>query len=86
MAPSSFMPTGIDGYPNPRNLTPTQIVEAHRFLYYVLYRPVLTDQQFDDLEKAAGGTATPGSDDPNNYEPAVRRYAHAVRWYADTQP
>ncbi len=62
----------------------TQLL-AHRYLYYVLSCPVITDYEYDALERAALGSLPPesplhkpGSDIASDYSDAVKAYARTL--------
>lgn len=55
-----------------------RLVLAHRFLYYVIGRPVLPDKTYDDLEERAMAACDmasevwqPGSDLASDYPPEI---------------
>lgn len=65
-----------------RSLTPADQCLVHRYLYYVIARPVISDREYDDLERIARQTALPdhaihrpGSDNPASYPTWVRKAA-----------
>jgi NAD-dependent DNA ligase len=59
---------------------------VHRYLYYVVFRPVLTDQVYDKLEREAV-ESTPedhpihqvGSDLERSYSEEIKRIAHIIK-------
>lgn len=60
-----------------------QLTLAHRYLYYVKSEPVISDQEFDELEKLALSVAptnsllhNPGSDRHEDYPLQARLMAH----------
>ena len=61
-----------------------QLVMAHRFLYYVKCKPVISDREYDELEKEALKSAgaesplhSPGSDLLGDYPTNVRAIAES---------
>ncbi len=57
-------------------------IMAHRYLYYVLARPVISDRDYDALEKEAVATLPAehpihgvGSDNGNDYSAEVKQAA-----------
>ncbi len=51
---------------------------VHRFLYYVFAEPVISDHQYDALERAfttGGGFVGVGSDNASDYHPLVAKEA-----------
>lgn len=59
-----------------------KIVLAHRYLYYVEAQPVISDYEYDVLERKAREIAEPsskvrqvGSSLPSDYPEEVKRYA-----------
>ncbi|MCR6656630.1 MAG: hypothetical protein NVV63_12650 [Opitutus sp.] len=60
---------------------------AHRYLYYVECTPVLSDYDYDVLERKAmevlpsiSPVHQPGSDSPKSYSDEVIRRAHKLRY------
>lgn len=68
-----------------RDLTIFEIeVMAHRYLYYILATPEITDQEYDELEKAREWPADSpvlqvGSDMASSYPAAVVQHALNIR-------
>lgn len=54
---------------------PADLMEAHQFLYYVLSRPVLTDQQYDTFCRRNGLEGNGGSDRAADYRPEIAALA-----------
>lgn len=59
-----------------------KIVLAHRYLYYVESQPVISDYEYDVLERKAREVAAPdskvhlvGSSLPSDYPEEIKRYA-----------
>ncbi len=62
------------------------LVLAHRYLYYCLGRPVISDREYDRLERAALTNAAPesplnepGSDAEGSYGDTVKALAASLR-------
>ena len=62
-----------------------QVALAHRYLYYVLMSPVLSDQEYDRIEEAAVEIAPddspihdPGSDLDESYSQEVKQLAYRL--------
>lgn len=58
--------------------TPTDIIAAHQYLYYVLARPVWSDYDYDRYCRANGIEGGGGSDRASDYDPLVRTLAHTM--------
>lgn len=56
-----------------------QLLLAHRYLYYVLGAPVISDQEYDDLERLYGESLGVGSDLPSDYPPYIIALARALQ-------
>lgn len=54
------------------------LVEAHKYLYYVLNRPVLSDYEYDKLCKDNGLDGKGGSDLDTSYSIEVKQLANKL--------
>jgi NAD-dependent DNA ligase len=58
--------------------TPTEVMLAHQYLYYVLGRPVLSDHEYDLFCKRHGLRGNGGSDLEDDYTDTVKQLAREM--------
>lgn len=59
--------------------TPSEIMQAHQYLYYVLAEPVLSDHQYDQFCKANSLNGSGGSDCECDYSERIKQIAGKLK-------
>lgn len=59
-------------------MTPSDVMKVHQYLYYVLHKPLWTDQAYDTYCLDHNLQGIGGSDLPSDYSLPIREYANSL--------